>query len=326
VPAGALAAVRSRLAETLADLQATGEAEELFRQELGRAPDDPRARFGLAQIALGRGDRAAARAAFAALADNPYTRKRAAGECAALARADGDLEAAGRFEARARRAPPDPSWPDPYLADLRKREVGVQGLLHEIETLVATGQRGRAAQLCLGLLDQNPKPLQLVIVGMHLARLGEIDRAEAVFRGCLRQDPNNAQANYFLSVVLFDRAHAADPRRRAERPALLREAIRLGRAAVATKPDHGTAWLYLGRALLATGDGAGAVEALSRAVALRPEVADTHLFLAEALAAAGAAAEARKSAATAAELAEPGDDRPRLLLDRLDQSRGTPKK
>lgn len=324
-PADARAAVRLQLAEVLFERQDVDAAEALFREELARAPDDPRARFGLAQIALTRGDRGAAREAFAALADNPYARARAAAQASALARADGDLDAARRFEERARRAGADPSWPDPYRVELRKKEVGQSGLLREVDALVAAGQTFRATELLLELVRDHPTPRLLVTAGIHLAKLRNFDRAEAVLRECLRQDPTNSQANYFLCVVLFERAGQLAPHQRAEAQLLFRDAVKAGRAAVATKPDHGLAWLYLGRALLGTDEPVAAVEALRQAVACRPEFVDTHLHLAEALAATNERAEAVRSAQNAEKLAQPGDPRPRQLLDRL-ESPVTPKK
>ena len=320
-PAGAadaLPTIRLRLAEALVEQQALSDAEALFRQELSRSPHNPRARFGLAQLALLRGDRRAARDAFVTLTDDPFARKRAASQASALARADGDLPTALRFQEVVRHAADDPSWPDPYLYQLRTREVGQAGLLREVTVLEASGQLRTATGLLLSLVDVDPKPRLLVSAGINLAKLRDFPRAEALLRECLRQEPANAQANYFLCVVLFEQAGPAQRRPPAEtRPQLL-EAVKVGRAAVAAKPDHGLAWLYLGRALLGVGEPADAVEAPSQAVACRPEMADPHLYLGEALAAVGKRQEAVASARNAEKLAMSGDPRPRQLLDRLE--------
>jgi tetratricopeptide (TPR) repeat protein len=321
----ALAVIRLKLAETLFEQGAVDEAESLFRVELARTPDDPRARFGLAQVALTRGDRRAAREAFTALADDPYARKRAASLAAALARADGDLAVATKFEEAARQVREDPSWPDPYLQQLRTREVGQQGLLREVEALEAAGQLPRATQLLLDVVQTDPKPRLLATTGIYLAKIRDYPRAEAMLRECLRLDPGNSQAHYFLCVVSFELATERAQTRPAEARALFQEAVKSGRAAVAAKSDHGLAWLYLGRSLLGLDEPVAAIEALRQAVACRPEVLDTHLYLGEALAATGEKAEAIRSAQNAEKLAKPGDPRPHQLLDRL-QAPVTPKK
>lgn len=323
--AEAISAVRLRLAETLLEQQQIGEAEALFQKELAKWPDNPRARWGLAHIALIRGDHAAARASFQTLVGNPFARRRAASQAAALARADGDLTDALQNEEIARQGGNDPDWPDPYLQQLRKHEVGQRGLLQQVEALEAGGQLREATDLLLEMVQTDPKPRLLVTAGIYLAKLRDYSRAERMLRECLRKEPENAQANYFLTVVLFEQAAQLEPNRANDARTMLLDAVKAGRAAVAAKPDHGLAWLYLGRSLLGVGESAEAVLALRQAVACRPEILDTHLYLAESLAASGNHTEAIRSAQNAEKLARPGDTRPRQLLDRL-QSQVTPKK
>jgi len=320
-----LSVVRLRLAETLLEQHQVDASEALFQKEMTKSPDNARARWGLAHIALIRGNRVAARASFQALVGNPYARKRAASQAAALARADGDLSAALQYEEMARQGGNDPDWPDPYLQQLRKHEVGQQGLLRYAEELEAAGQLREASDLLLEMVQADPQPRLLVTAGIFLAKLREFPRAERLFRECLRKEPDNAQANYFLTVVLFEQAAQLEPNRATEVRMMLLDAVKAGRATVAAKPDHGLAWLYLGRSLLEVGESAEAVLALRQAVACRPEILDTHLYLAEALSACGNRTEAIREAQNAEKLARPEDPRPRQLLKRL-QSQVTPKK
>jgi tetratricopeptide (TPR) repeat protein len=302
----ALSAARLRLAEVYLGLQQLPDAETLFREELDRSPI--RATFDLGQVALARGDRKAAREATAAVAESPFVRKRAAILLAALAREAGDGAGATRYEAAARQFPDDPSWPDPYLLQLRTREVGRLGLLREAEALEAAGQLPRATGMLVDMARADPTPRLLVSAGIALGKLREFDQAEAMFRECLKLDPGHAQAHFFLAVMLFEQAGRPGPPAEAEEHAA---------KAVDLKPDHGLAWLYLGRIRLARGDAGGAVQALRQAVACRPEFTESHLYLAEALAADGKSSEATVSAMNAEKLAGPGDTRPRQLLARL---------
>ena len=310
----ARSAIALRLAELWFDLGDWDNAETHFRAELGPVPGHPRAQLGLGQIAMSKGDRAAAQTAFGAATSSPFAHKRASIQLAALARASGELTTAARYEETARKAPNDLPWPDPYLTQLRKHEVGQQGRLREVETLEAAGQIAQANQRLRALVQADPSPKILVATGINLAKVRDYPQAERMFRECLRQEPHFTQAHFFLAVVLFERAALTGT---AQAEALRNEAIEHARQVVAVKPDHGLAWLYLGRLYLAQGKPKEAVEPLQQALNCRPEFVDTHLYLAEALAASDQPDAARVHARNAAKLAEANDPRPRELLQRL---------
>jgi len=315
----ALFTAKLQLAEILLDGQQADEAEALFREGVAKTPPSPRAQFGLARVALIRGDRKTAREVLTDLAQNPFTRKRAAILLAALSREDSDLAAATGYEESVRLLPEDPPWPDPYLLQLRSREVGLQGILRDAQTLSAAGQHRRAVELLLPLIQDNPNPNPRILVstGITLGKLREYAQAKELFRECLRREPDHSQAHHFLAVMLFEEASQLDPGEKDKARLLLREATESAAKAVELKPDHGMAWLYLGRARLGLGETRGAIEALQQAVVCRPEFADPHLYLAEALAADGRTDEAIHHARNAEKLARPDDTRPRQLLERL---------
>jgi tetratricopeptide (TPR) repeat protein len=321
----AMSSMRLRLAETLLAAGDVDAADAIFGEELARSPTDARSRYGLAQIAMLRGDRSAAKSQLLEIESNPFVRQKAAVLLSALSRETGDSRA-GRYAEAARRLPPDPSWPDPYIVQLRSHEVGLQGLLTEAESLESSGQLAESARLLMELAESHPIPRVLVAAGIVLAKLRDYSRAEAILRKCLVQEPDHVQANYFLSVVLFERAQMPDAQKQPEaRRALLEAAVRHAQAAASRKSDHGLAWLYLGRARLELGQVHGAIEALEQSVACRPEIGDTQLYLAEALFANGDLEGAQRCARVAEELAGPGDSRARQLLKDI-AGKGTQKK
>jgi len=311
-------AVRMRLAETLLDLQRIEEADALVQTQARQFPQDPRARLANGRIAMMRGDRRTATREFTQLADGPFTRKRAHIQLAALAREEGNLAEAAAREQAVRNAPEDLPWPDPYIRDVLSRNVGLQSRIGEAERIAAGGDLPRATAMLVALAQSDPTPRVLSAAAMNLTKLREYSQAEEMLRECLRRQPGHSQAEYFLSVVLFERAESVRGSRPEEAKSLCREAARHGRLSVEAKPDHGLAWLYLGRSLLGIGeDLGGAVEALRQAVAIRPEFVDPHMYLAEALFLTGQKAEAIKHARNGEELAGPGDPRPRQLLEKL---------
>jgi len=310
--AEARTAIGSKLAEVLIERGDLDAAAELLRDTTSG-----RSRFGQGQIALARNDHAAARERFASVANDPYCRKKVAIAMAALSREAGEMAAASHFEDAARHLPNDPSWPDPFLVELWSKEVGRQGLLREAEALESAGQLHEAARLLMTLSQSDPSPRVLVSAGVVLGKLGDFGSAEGVFREVLRREPDQAQARYFLAVMLMERA--ASKRTDAETSKrLFEEAKSEASKAVELKPDHGLAWLYLGRSKLELGDASGAVSALREAVACRPEFVEPHLYLAEALLLDGKRAEAKVSLGNAEKLAKAGDERIRQLRGRIE--------
>jgi cytochrome c-type biogenesis protein CcmH/NrfG len=309
--------LRLRLAEALLGVGEVDEAQAIFSNENDRDPANPRAVFGLAQVALARGEQSDVKALLLKIENDPFARQRAALLLAAIAQESGHGEA-DRYANAAARLPPDPSWPDPYLIQLRSREVGLQGLLMEAESLEMAGQLNGAAQMLLELADSHPLPRVLVATAVVLAKLRDYTRAELFLRKCLSQDSKHTQGNYTLAVVLFEEATRPDSNLTLnERRSQLQESVGAAKQAISSKPDHGMAWLYLGRAHLELHEISSALEALEQATACRPEVCDTHLYLAEALAAKGDLVAAREQAKFALKLCSPGDTRPAKLTDRL---------
>lgn len=104
-----------------------------------------------------------------------------------------------------------------------------------------------------------------------------------------------------------------------------RGAAALHRRATARDAGDFESWAHLGTCLLALGDGAGAVEALTRSLALRPDQPAARARLAEAQAAAGQAEEGLKAARALAGTL-PYDPLIRVTVARLEDLLGRPER
>jgi tetratricopeptide (TPR) repeat protein len=137
------------------------------------------------------------------------------------------------------------------------------GMLHarRRDLTKAVPHLSRAAALIPG----NPVPrLELA---RALAGVGRLDEAEAAVRAV---GGDSAELIRVRALIAAGRgAHA--------------EAAGLARAAVARDPRDFESWGNLGQALVALGDGTGAIGALKQALALRPDLASYRIRLAEAL-------------------------------------------
>ncbi|HTU22092.1 MAG TPA: tetratricopeptide repeat protein [Gemmataceae bacterium] len=100
-----------------------------------------------------------------------------------------------------------------------------------------------------------------------------------------------------------------------------REAASWASKALALKPDHAFAHIYLGLSLKQLGQRAAALDALRRAVDCAPGLMDAHMHLGEALAELGRHIEAVAHLRQAERLAQSGDTRPAEALARLQQAK-----
>jgi tetratricopeptide (TPR) repeat protein len=164
-----------------------------------------------------------------------------------------------------------------------------------------------------------------------LVRRGDLAGAEALGEAALSDRPDDLPARIALANVRAMRGdhEGAEALCTVDAPELLRlkgwllqSRGRSGEAAacyeqiVAANPADWEIWNNLGNARGASGDSAGAIEALDRARRLRPDVAPIHLNYAMSLAGAGRLEECLEPYATAARL-DPADPAPPLALGSL---------
>lgn len=196
----------------------------------------------------------------------------------------------------------DRSDPDLLVVDfLSPRDTRQQRSLPLQEaTIVAMYFNNRAAELmAAGHLDDaywharealrhDPGFLHAVnTLGVVHQRAGHLDAAEAAFRQVLARDDRAVAALGNLAALLHSRGRGA-------------ESAVLARRLADLQPEPPFHWLRLGRAALAAGDAARAVELLQRELRRQPEQDEVHFALAEALLRQGEFARAQHHLARAA--------------------------
>jgi tetratricopeptide (TPR) repeat protein len=310
--------LRLRLAQTLLSAGQMDEAEEQVRRSRALEPENPNVHLLLGQLAYARGDLEGAREHLLRCDENPFTRQKACLLLAAVCQRVGDPAAADQFSARAWELPPDRTPPDPFRSGSSRVVQGKPARFDVLEHLEGQHRYGDAVTLLRQMAEEGPEYRVYVGLGKNLAQLRRLPEAEEALRTAIRLEPNDAQAHYYLSKVLWAQAE----RRQQEgtgtaAEAGYRAAADCARQAIAKKPDHALAHLTLGLCLKELGQPGDALEELRRAVDCDPEVADAAFHYGEALARAGREAEARTYLERAVRLSRPDDTRPRAALEQL---------
>jgi tetratricopeptide (TPR) repeat protein len=314
-------APRLRLAETLLQLGQDEQARGQYLTVLRADPDNPRAHFGLGQIAAAAGDWQDSRTHLEACLSSPEARQKASVQLATVCERLGDKENAAKYATFAARMPKDFDWTDPYVVEHTQYAVRKRDRYKAVEGLEAQGQFGEAASLLARLVADNPDDyLPHLMLGRVLPQMGQLDKAEEHLLAAKRLSPDKIQVHYLLSLVYFHQGETitrqknGDPQRA---QAFFEKAAQAAREVLAHKPDYGFAHMSLGLALKQLGQPEESLAELREAVHCNPEYADNHLFLGEALAASGDTAQARRHLEQAQLLANPNDPRPKAALDKL---------
>jgi tetratricopeptide (TPR) repeat protein len=305
-------AMRLRLAEVLVEVDRPEEAAAEFQKVLSLQPDNPRALYGLGQLAAGNGDLQTARRYLQDCCTNPQTRKKAAAELARVLMRLGDTAGAAAAQRQALGAPLDVDFPDPFVAENDSLKVSRAETFRLAREKTRTGNHRDALALLKRSVREKPDYQGFLELGQTLMSMNDPARAMAALREAVRLDPNGIRAAYLLSTLLFEQAERSGT----QEP--LREAVAFARQAVALKPDHAFSHVYLGLALKAQGQRQEALGALRAAVQCAPDRPEPYLYLAEMLAEDGRKDEARRLMEQAGRLPlPPNDPRPRAALEHL---------
>ena len=253
------AAPRLRLAEVLLEQGRLDEAESHLRQALDHDPASCRARLGLAQVAFAREAWRDGLKRLEGCLHDVYCRKRA---MTLSAEAWGRLNMAGSAAQLLKQAaalPDDQPWPDPFVQEVERLQVGQRQALAQADALARQGRGPEAVALLEETVRRHPDSGQAwLLLGQTWVRLKEPGRAEQALSRAVQVAPETVEAWFQLGVARFFLGKvrsAADA---------FREAIRL-------KPDHALAHFNLGHCLKQIGDADGAAAEFREALRCRPD-------------------------------------------------------
>jgi Flp pilus assembly protein TadD len=275
-------AARLQLAETFLEQQKLDEAEGLFVDEAHQQPNNGRVMYNLGLIALARRDEPTAERALTAARSDPFARKKATVQLAALAGMRGDRTAAANFEREAATLPDDPPWPDPFRDQVESRRAGRYAWVQQEDQLEQQHRFREAAEVYLkeiasaGSWSEENVPPGVVRAyaraGFNLAQAGDFEQGLKYLHEAVRLDPDNAHAHYLLAVTLFVQAEVESKRlpNSVQAKAGFRECAEKAQRAAALRPTQGSSYLYWGMALQRLGEPAAAVAPLRQGVEATP--------------------------------------------------------
>ena len=303
---------RLRLAETLLQTGALEDAGAQLDQVQSGDPNSPRLQYDLGLLAAARKDDDQAERRFAASAASPYARQKSCSALAAIRLRRGDEAGAAEFNRRASAPPEDWLWDDSYVGEYMRLEAGRVSSFERTERLEAEGKWGEALPILLSLAEDNSDARAQIAAGTALFKLGRFEEAEHYFRAAVGLQAEQAEANYWLAVVLYSEATGADAAR-----AKYEAAIAYTDKALELKPDHALAHFYRGLALERLGRRPEAIRSLRQAALCHPELIDPHWELGLALEEDGRKDEAQPEWRCVVDLAPDADSRRAEARERL---------
>ncbi|MER3414607.1 MAG: hypothetical protein C4297_00115 [Gemmataceae bacterium] len=226
---------------------------------------------------------------------------------AALAEAylrTGQKDLAARYQRQTLQLPPDPPWPDPYIAEAELLQRGLQARLRRAERYLEQDRLQDALWLLTELQQDYPDCVDVLLpLAKALFLAGRAAQAADTAQKIVASAPDHAEAHFVLGnayYALGRHALAADHYRRT----------------LTVRPDHAVAHFNLARVLLDLGDSDRAAERAEAAVRLRPAWPEAHRFLAELYLQKGDRAAARAHIEALLQL-NPEDDQAHHLQRRL---------
>jgi tetratricopeptide (TPR) repeat protein len=302
-------AMRLRLSETLLAQGYSDEAEGGFRALLQRDSLHPRVHLGLGRLAMHRQQWQEALHHLRQAAADSRTARGAAIALAQLHERLGEDNAAAEARAQLDRLPPDPPWPDPFLAEIQRFNTGKRFHLMQADRLFKQGRTREAIAMYGQVVNDYPDADDAwFALGQALYWAGDFVHAEGVLRKTVALSPRFAEAHNYLGL-----ARLAQGRR---------DAVDAFRTAIECKPDFALAYSNLGRCLLKQQDVSGALDAFRAAVRCKPNYAAAHTELAELLHQNHRDTEALDEVRQALRL-NPGDARAKQLREKLEPKRSS---
>jgi tetratricopeptide (TPR) repeat protein len=299
---------RLRLSETLLAQGYLDEAKANFQHLVEHDPTNPHAQLGLGRIALEQGRLDDSLPYLERAAADPRTRRRACLALAQVCERRGDEAEAARYREKLDRLPPDPPWPDPYVAEAQQLHVGQRGRIKQANQLLKQGSAREALTMLSDVVRDYPNSEEAWFsLGQALMRVGDNPGAERALRQTIALKPGFAEAHTFLGSALM-------------RQEKIEAAIGFFRKAIELKSDYALAYYELGRCLRQQGDRPGAIEEFRSAVRIRPDYVEAYVELGDTLLQVHKETEASVPLKQALDL-DPSHARAKQLMEELEARR-----
>jgi tetratricopeptide (TPR) repeat protein len=300
-----------RLAETLLVLERFEEAQASFDRVLRLQPGHPRAYYGKGRAALQRQAFAEAVGYLSLAAENPVSRKAAHQALAELYLREGDVETSQRHARQARALPPDNPWPDPILASVQSKAVGISERLEQARSLFAMGDLAASRSLVEAVLRKQPDNASAYkLLGSIHFRENRPKEAETALREAIRLHPQEGTSLALLGSLLAMQKRYG-------------EAIPILQQAVAVNPHAHEPCFNLAHCLSETGRKQDALAVLEQGLRYRPDAIVLHKALARLFLEQKNAAKAQ-SVLEAARVLAPDDGELAALFDQARNSSSSP--
>ena len=298
---------RLRLAQLLAENGRFDQAERHFKELLRKRSDHAPALLGLARLSNARGRFAETANFLRPALEDVHTARSAYLLLANVQRRSGNETAAETTARVAATLPADDQWPDPYLLQTSRYQIGQQALVDRGVQLLKQGRIAEAVPTIDRVINEYPDSAEgWLLLGRLRLKQKDCASAEQAVRHHLRLDPRSANGYVQLGM-----AHLCQEQYSAA-AASFQEALQL-------KPDLGPAHFNLGFAQAREGKLTEAIESFRQAIRYSPDFVDSYISLADLLRQAGHKEEAVAQLRRALEL-NPSERRAKLLLERI-QSR-----
>jgi cytochrome c-type biogenesis protein CcmH/NrfG len=262
--AGEQLAPRLRLVEVLLEQDRLADAERHLERAREQEPDHPRVRLGLARLAFAREDwRGGLKHLEGVPGKLAHTLRAQAGQRL------GEQSRSSEELKLARASLADPPWPDPFVEEVERLQVGVVPLLALADELARQGRTDEAVDVLEGIVREHPENVRAwLLLGTTLSQARRFQLAERALTEAVRVNPDMVEAWFELGVARVNRRNP----RGAEQA--FAEVVRL-------KSDHTRGYFNLGLCRRELGDLAGAEKAFRRALECQPDLAPARKALGE---------------------------------------------
>lgn len=288
------------LGETYLAIGDSSRAEKLFEQLLKKHPDDPRACFGLAQLAFQRGETVESMQLLQKVANNPHCQKRAQQLISQVHRRQGNQQAADAAATLADSLREDRAWPDPYAASAFDQRVGMFYSINRAKELRAEGDSIKSRKV-IEKAEQQHVELYWLLEGRLCLQRGDLEAAEKALRKAVELAPRFIEARFWLGQALL-------------RAGKLKNAADTFRYVLELESSYGPAYLGLGQCLERQNLTAEALDRYRTAARYMPADANAHRELGRVLADQGQTNEAVVHLKQAVRL-DPDDEQAAKLLN-----------